>query len=178
MTISPIEFGVLFGLMTLMTLCALWAVVATDILKSALGLALTSAILAVVIFMLDAPIAAVFELSVCAGLITVVFISAISIVKPEGHTRSEDTSFRRHRSMKKYLPLPFLLAVAIIALWLNRVDLPMTLPVVGDPPSTWAEVLWNERRIDLVGQAIMILVGVFGIVVLFKEYVKKKGGET
>ena len=174
MTISPNEIF-LFISLGLMTLCALWAVMATDILKSALGLALTSAILAIVIFLLDSPMAAVFELSVCAGLITVVFISAISIIKPEGHDRGEDLVCRRQRSMKKYLPLPVLLAIACIFLWANRVDLP-AFPSLDAFPLTWAEVMWNERRIDLAGQAIMILVGVFGVVVLFKEYMKRKGG--
>ena len=171
--ISQNEFLILFGLMTLMTLCALWAVVATDILKSALGLALTSAILAIVIFMLDAPIAAVFELSVCAGLITVVFISAISMIKPEGNDRAEDLALRKSRRMKKYLPLPLLLIVAAFLLWMVRFDL-SAFPAAETVQLKLSEIMWGERRIDLAGQAIMILVGVFGIVVLFKEYMNQK----
>jgi NADH-quinone oxidoreductase subunit J len=175
MMISPTDLVFIFISLGLMTLCGLWAVMATDILKSALALALTSVFLAIVIFLLGAPLAAVFELSVCAGLITVIFISAISMIKPEGHTRGEDLDGRRKRSLKKYLPLPFLLAVAGLLLWINRMDLP-AFPVVGAPTLSLFEVMWDERRIDLVGQAIMILVGVFGIVVLFKEYMKRKGG--
>ena len=43
-----------------------------------------SAVLACVFFIAGAPFAAVFELVVGAGLITVLFISAISMTKPGG----------------------------------------------------------------------------------------------
>ena len=181
MTISPNELF-LFISLGLMTLCALWAVMATDILKSALALALTSVFLSVIIFLLRSPMAAVFELSVCAGLITVIFISAISMIKPEGHDRKEDLASRKDRRLKKYLPLPALLIVVMvgISLWMKgRVVLP-AIPVadasqmLGSPE--WYDVMWDARRVDLAGQAIIILVGVFGVVVLFKEYLKRKEG--
>ncbi|MCL2878395.1 MAG: NADH-quinone oxidoreductase subunit J [Acidobacteria bacterium] len=172
MTFSPND-PVFFITLVLMTLCALWAVMATDILKSALALALTSVFLSIAMFMLDSPLAAVFELSVCAGLITVVFISAISMIKPEGHDRGEDLSFRRNRRLKKYIALPVLLIVASILLWFNRFELP-AFPITDALPLKLSEVMWDERRADLAGQAIMILVGVFGVVVLFKEYLKRK----
>ena len=175
MTISPNELFIFISL-GLMTLCALWAVMATDLLKSALALALTSVCLAIIIFLLGSPLAAVFELSVCAGLITVVFISAISMVNPEGHNRVEAIELRRKRRLKKYLPLPILLVVAGILLWVNRIGLP-ALSVADAFPLSLSEVMWDERRVDLAGQAIIILVGVFGIVVLFKEYMKRKEGE-
>jgi NADH-quinone oxidoreductase subunit J len=175
MTISPNNLTFIFISLGLMTLFAIWAVMATDILKSALALALTSVFLSVVIFLLGSPLAAVFELSVCAGLITVVFISAISMIKPEGNTRGEDIGSRRHRRLKKYAPLPILLVIACILLWMNRVELP-ALSVADASALTMFEVMWDERRVDLAGQAIMILVGVFGVVVLFKEYMKRKAG--
>ena len=176
MTFSPNDPVLFFITLVLMTLSALWAVMATDILKSALGLALTSVFLSIAMFMLDSPLAAVFELSVCAGLITVVFISAISMIKPGGHDRGEDLSLRRNRRLKKYLPLPALLIVVSVLLWIYRVDLP-AFQIADAFPLKLSEVMWDERRVDLAGQAIMILVGVFGVVVLFKEYMKRKEGE-
>ena len=56
-----------------MLLCCLWAVMARGLLRAAIALATTSVVLAIIMFRLDSPLAAVFELSVCAGLITVVF---------------------------------------------------------------------------------------------------------
>jgi len=172
MTIYPCD-SVFFLTLVLMALCALWAVMATDILKSAIALALTSMFLSIAMFLLDSPLAAVFELSVCAGLITVVFISAISMIKPEGNDRGDDLVQRKSRRLKKYLPLPLLLVVTGILLWMVRVDMP-TLPAAEALSLELSEVMWGERRVDLAGQAIIILVGVFGIVVLFKEYMKQK----
>jgi len=51
------------------------------------------------------------------------------------------------------------------------------VPVADALQLKLSEVMWDERRVDLAGQAIMILVGVFGIVVLFKEYMKRKADE-
>jgi ethanolamine transporter EutH len=34
-------------------------------------------------------------------------------------------------------------------------------------------VLWNLRRIDIIGQILILLTGVFGVVILLKERVKK-----
>jgi len=172
MTISPCNYA-FFATLVLMLLSALWVVMATDILKSAIALAITRVFLSIVMFMLDSPLAAVFELSVCAGLITVVFISAISMIKPEGNDRAEDLALRKSRRMKKYLPLPLLLIVAAFLLWMVRFDL-SAFPAAETVQLKLSEIMWGERRIDLAGQAIMILVGVFGIVVLFKEYMNQK----
>jgi len=165
----------LFVLLALMVLSALWAVLATDILKSAIALALASVFLSIVIFLLGSPLAAVFELSVCAGLITVVFVSAISMVKPQGNTRQEDMINRKQRRLKKYLVLPILLAAAGVLMWLNRFDLPVLSVGDNSAAKSVAEVMWNLRRVDLVGQMLMILVGALGIVVLFKEFAKRGG---
>jgi hypothetical protein len=35
-------------------------------------------------------------------------------------------------------------------------------------------VLWSTRRLDLVGLLAIVLVGVFGVVVLFKEQPEKE----
>ena len=59
----------------LMLVFGIYAVMEHSILRSAIGLALSSAALAVTFYALGAPIASVFELSVCSGLVTVIFIS-------------------------------------------------------------------------------------------------------
>ncbi|MDD5730401.1 MAG: hypothetical protein PHN57_04670, partial [Candidatus Omnitrophica bacterium] len=60
--------GINAFLLIAMVLAALWAVMATRLLRAAIALALTSVILTVIMFRLNSPLAAVFELSVCAGL--------------------------------------------------------------------------------------------------------------
>lgn len=61
-------------------ICAILAVHLRDLLRAALCLAVLSVVLAGLFFKLGAPYAGAFELSVCAGLITVLFIAAISSV--------------------------------------------------------------------------------------------------
>ena len=173
MMISPTELIFLVTSLVLMTLCALWAVLATDLLKAALALAVVSMFLAIVIFLLGAPYAAIFELSVCAGLITVIFVSAISMVKPEGNTRQEEMAIQTQRRFGKYAQLPVLLLFTAILLYVCRFDF-TAIPAVAPTKLSFYEVMWDERRVDLLGQVIMILVGVFGVVVLFKEFIEGK----
>ncbi|RLJ00062.1 MAG: hypothetical protein DRP08_06770 [Candidatus Aenigmatarchaeota archaeon] len=52
-----------------------------DLLQSAVLLGVASAVISIAFFIADAPIAAAFELIVCAGLITVLFISTISLTR-------------------------------------------------------------------------------------------------
>ena len=83
------------ALLMLLLLAGICTVMTFNLLKSAIGLAVTSAILSLLLFLMDAPLAGVFELSVCAGLITVVFISVISLTKTLG---AAEARARRGRS--------------------------------------------------------------------------------
>ena len=60
---------------------AVLAVRFNNLLFAAISLAALSAILAIMFYQLNSPYAAVFELSVCAGLITALFVSAISLTR-------------------------------------------------------------------------------------------------
>ncbi len=152
-----------------LVLAALWAVMTRSLLRSAIGLALTSAILTIIMFRLDSPIAAVFELSVCSGLISVIFISVISLTAPMTKTQIiQHTKERLHR----FWYLPVIVVIAGIALSLANIRLNAVIP----PPEAEKDVrfvLWNLRQIDLIGQVSVLLAGVFGVVLLFKETKKK-----
>ncbi|MHB1482597.1 MAG: hydrogenase subunit MbhD domain-containing protein, partial [Bellilinea sp.] len=58
--------------------CAILAVRASRLLVSALWLAATSALVALEMYLLGAPEIAVIELSVGAGLVTILFVFAIN----------------------------------------------------------------------------------------------------
>jgi len=60
---------------------AIVAVLSKNLLRSAVALGIGSATLATVFFLLDAPYAGGFELSIGAGLISVLFIIAISLTE-------------------------------------------------------------------------------------------------
>ncbi len=65
----------------LVLLLAVLAVYLRDLLKGALSLAVMSAILAAMFYHFGAPWAAMFELSVCAGFITVLFLAVIALTE-------------------------------------------------------------------------------------------------
>lgn len=162
------NFAIWIILMLLLVVFALLSVMVRNLLRAAIALALTSAVLTIIMYVMKSPLAAVFELSVCAGLITVVFISAISMTRPRSE---EETRIRRKERIRRFAYLPVLIIVAFtVLLWLawTRVDF-NTLIRTSEITTTVQQVLWNSRQLDILGQIIIILAGVFGIVVLFKE---------
>lgn len=147
---------------------AVLAVMVRNLLKAAIALAITSVVLTAVMFMMKSPLAAVFELSVCAGLITVVFISAISMTRV---STDEEINEKRKERFKRFRYLPLILAAVFIAglcLAWRHIDFSrfISSPVTQ---TSVQEVLWKTRQIDILGQIVIILAGVFGVVVLFKE---------
>ena len=75
------DITIILILVTTMVIAAVYTVMVTRLIHSAIGLGITSAILAILIFQLASPLTAVFELSVCAGLISAIFISVISLTQ-------------------------------------------------------------------------------------------------
>jgi len=146
-------------------LAALWTVISKTLLKAAFGLAVTSVLLTIIMFGLSSPLAAMFELSVCAGLITAVFISAISLAKP---LTSEQKIALAKSKFKKYFFLPIIIVVIIFLL--RNFKLPADFHSANVLSQTTVNnIFWTERKMDLLGQLVILLAGVFGIVVLFKK---------
>lgn len=152
-------------LLTLLIAAAVWAIMHGTLLRAAIWLAITSVVLTVIMFKLGATLAAVFELSVCAGLIPVIFMSTISLTKPQTHEETMDMTKGR---ISRFWPLPVILVLIGSALIFTNLPLGFTLPA----PSTYTNVrsfLWELRQLDMLGQILILLAGVFGIVVLFKN---------
>ncbi|MBN1568966.1 MAG: hypothetical protein JXA73_14040 [Acidobacteria bacterium] len=155
---------VLLGLMVLLSIgCCIFK----DLLYVAVSLALISAILALVLFNFGANIAGVFELSVCAGLITVLFISTVSLTK--------DSDKRVETRLPTYfVPLFVLIFIGIdyfIIQWFAR-SVPAS--IVPQPSGTFQKVFWEIRSADILGQIGLIGAGVFGILALFRLTAKEK----
>jgi len=155
-------------LVGLLVAVALWTV-QTTIMRAAMGLALTSVVLTLLMFHLGAPLAAVFELSVCAGLITVLFFSTIGMTRPldEAGTRREKATLA-----KRFHPAFLVCAAVGIILYSSGYVLEIA-PPQGAAASV-RDVLWGQRQLDLVGLILGMFVGVFGVVILFKERKKKE----
>jgi NADH-quinone oxidoreductase subunit J len=157
--------NLILALLIILIIAALMVVFSSRLLLAAISLAVTSIMVTLLMFKLNSPIAAVFELSICAGLITVIFITTISFVKP---VEQEDLMETRKKRIKKYVALPVILIIVGLVTKFVIKPITLSLPAVIQETNV-ANVLWNLRQVDLLGQAIILLVGVFGIVVLFKE---------
>lgn len=149
------------ALMGLMALMACSAVYMKDLIRSALSLAFMSALLAVLLFRLDSPYAGVFELSVVAGLITVLFVSTIAL------TSSEDTASGARWPLPAFLLV--LVLFGLIDVWVMRELFASAPGAVAPSAGTFGMVFWGSRALDLMGQVAVIFGGVFGVLVLLRE---------
>jgi len=135
------------------------------LLRSVVGLAITSVILSIIMFRLDSPLAAVFELSVCAGLISVIFITTISFTE---RLSKETFEIRKKQRMHRFWLLPLIIVITVVLLSRCKVLLDFSLPVPAQEQDV-RNVLWNIRHMDLLGQVVLLLAGALGVVILFKE---------
>lgn len=151
----------------LMFISGVLAVMSDSMLKSAIALAVTSAMLAIVMYLLGSVWAAMFELSVCSGLITVIFISAISLSRTD---RKDLDGLYENRKRMAFLPVVLILGgvALILIVTAHNFVLPAAVPVAG-AVDTFREVLWTHRQADIWGQVIVVITGALTVVALFKE---------
>ena len=144
-------------LLLLAGLCAGMAV-RTRPLHAALWLAALSAVVAILFYRLGAPELAVVELSVGAGLITVLLAFAISMAEDEAMPAA-------------LVPRPFAWLLVVVAggalLWLLLPALPAVRQVATDAP--FIVQIWDNRALDLALQIVVVLTGVMGVLSLLGE---------
>jgi uncharacterized MnhB-related membrane protein len=139
-------------------LCALQAVRAKRLLSSALWLAGVSVLLSTLLYVLDAPEVAVIELSVGAGLVTVLFVFAIAI--------AGDDAIAAHSVVPSLLGLVLVLGLMALMAGLLLPTAEAAQPI--DEPS-FATVLWQTRGLDVLVQVALIFAGVLGVLGLLAE---------
>jgi NADH-quinone oxidoreductase subunit J len=149
-------------------LLALWAVLAPRLLRAVVALAATSVLVTLLLFRLDSPLAAVFELSVCAGLVSAIFLGAITLTQPETAAQVSESAKERIRRYWFLPPLLLLLGVALL-----QVSMPGS-PAAAPTGDDVRKVFWTSRHLDLLGQITVLVAGAFGVVVLFKEAKKNE----
>jgi uncharacterized MnhB-related membrane protein len=154
-------------LLTIITLiCAVQALRATSLLVSAAWLAGVSALTAIFIYSLGAPEAAVIELSVGAGLVTVIFVFAISVAGEE--------AIRAPALLRR--PVAWVLGGAAILL-LGR----LLWPLASADPTTAAAAeasfgvtFWEQRGLDALVQVVLIFAGALTLLSLLGERPEQK----
>jgi len=154
-----------FILLSVLVLAALWTVMTIRLIHSIVGLAITSVILSIIMYRLNSPLAAVFELSVCAGLISVIFIIAVGFTE---RTSKKMFPAERKERLTRFWYLPFIIIAAALLMSQFLIVPHFELPPPAESQNV-RNVLWNLKHLDLLGQVIVLLAGAFGVAVLFKE---------
>lgn len=155
---------VLYILLGLLVFSALLTAMIKNTLKAVIALAVASVILTVIMFIMGAPLAAVFELSVAAGLITAIFASTISLTE---NPADKDSGAQKKR-ISRYIFLPIIIVIVAGIIFIMKPGLDFT-SVTGAAEDTIQNTIWHTRNLDIAGQILVILAGVFGVVILFKE---------
>ncbi len=150
----------LFPLIAVLLIFAIQALRARSLITSALWLAGVSALSAVLFFLYGGQLVAVIELSVGAGLVTVLFVFAINIA---GDDAIESQPIP---PLRWIIPLAFLF-IALLGwfVWPSPATAPA--PAVAEPPLS--VLLWQVRGMDLMVQIVLIFSGVLGLLGLLAE---------
>jgi NADH:ubiquinone oxidoreductase subunit 6 (subunit J) len=137
---------------------AIQAIRSKRLITSALWLAGVSALLSVFFYLMRATLVAVIELSVGAGLVTVLFVFAISVAGEEG------------MDQPSLLPKPLAwILVCFSALFLGWFLLPETGISTLIPEPSLATIFWEYRGLDVLIQVVLIFSGVLGLLGLLAE---------
>lgn len=149
----------LLGLLIIgIILCAILAISANRLLSSAIWLAGVSALSSILFYMLDAREVAVIELSIGVGLVTVLFVFAISIAGDDA------------MDAKPLVPriLGTLLALCMILL-LGWMVAPAFLTAEKTAELSSTDILWQVRGLDLIVQVTLIFAGVLSVLGLLSD---------
>lgn len=145
-------------LVPLLCLCALQAVRARRLIGSALWLAGASACLAILLYRLGAHEVAVIELSVGAGLVTVMFVYAISMA-------GEDAIGAPSVVSKPLAGMLAGLGTVLLGLMLSG-GLPARSAQVE---AGFAATLWQARALDVLLLLVLVFAGVLGVAGLLAD---------
>ncbi|MEA3306910.1 MAG: NADH-quinone oxidoreductase subunit J [Elusimicrobiota bacterium] len=146
------------ALFIIIILLALTAVMAKNMIFSIVLLASLSIGISLILFTFTSPWAAVFELSVCAGLITVLFISVINLMPPKKRELQE--------SRLKFNLLPLALLIVAVLGWIYIIPLFETLskyPHLNIHNYPLGQIIWKDRIFDLIGQICVFAAGALAI---------------
>jgi NADH:ubiquinone oxidoreductase subunit 6 (subunit J) len=139
-------------------LFAFQAIRVSRLMISALWLAGASALLSLIFYIMGAYMIAVIELSVGAGLVTVLFVFAITIAGEEPG------------ELSSLVPKPLAAAMAILPLIvLGWYALPLTFTHLPITEASLPNILWQQRALDVFVQVVLIFSGVLGLLGVLEE---------
>lgn len=140
-------------------LCGFLALRANRLLSSALWLAAASAFTSILLYQLNAYEVAVIELSVGAGLVTVLFVFAIAIAGEDG--------IRATAVVPKWVSWTLLAGVMLLLGWFVSPLVVFRSETAESIP--FSTMLWQNRALDVLVQVGLIFAGVMGVLGLLAE---------
>jgi len=153
--LEALVYGILVGAAIF---SAIQSLRADSLLRSAIWLAGVSVLISIVIYLLGAHRVAVIELSVGAGLVTVLFVFAISVAGGEGIGE------------RSLIPKPLAWSLIIFSgLLLIYFVLPIKASISTVSETSLATVFWQDRSLDLLVQVALIYSGALGLVGILAE---------
>ena len=133
--------------------CAYQMMRAEKLLIATLWLALCSVLVSVLLYKLGAPEVAVIELSVGAGLVTVLFVYAFSII---GELTIDERGI---------VPRPLVWTLILVTcLTLGWLTIPQLEARVAVSEPSFASTLWQQRGLDVIVQIVLIFSGILGLI--------------
>lgn len=147
--------------------CAYRAIVARRILSATIYLACISALVSATLYLMGAAQVAVMELSVGAGLVTVLLVYAVSVV---GDDALDPASV---------IPKPLAFGIVGLAvLILGGMAYPAVQRTLTSVSVDLISSLWQNRVLDVWIQITLIFSGVMGVLGLLSEQVPGKKEEA
>jgi uncharacterized MnhB-related membrane protein len=138
--------------------CAYRAIVSKKILSATIYLACISSLVSAVLYLMGAAQVAVMELSVGAGLVTVLLVYAVSVV---GDDAMDPPSV---------VPKPLAFGVVgLVMILLGFMAFPATSKNFENSSIALAIALWQNRVLDVWIQIALIFSGVMGVLGLLSE---------
>jgi uncharacterized MnhB-related membrane protein len=138
--------------------CAYRAIVSKKILSATIYLACISALVSAVLYLMGAAQVAVMELSVGAGLVTVLLVYAVSVVG--------DDALDPASVVPK--PLAFVM-VGLVTILMGFMAFPAVSENVDTSALALSIALWKDRVLDVWIQIVLIFSGVMGVLGLLSE---------
>lgn len=142
------------------------AVMVRSTFKSAIALGSVSILLGIVMYLLGASWAALFEISVCSGFVTFIFISAVTMTS---HSREEQDEIYAQSRHTRLLPILLIGGGIVLLAVFAMAHFGLPYPA-GDVVQNALDVeLWENHKDLIVALIVALLAGTFAVVVLFRE---------
>ncbi len=150
-------------------ICAIQAVRSAQLLIAALWLAGVSACIALFLYALGAHAIAVIELSVGAGLVTILMVFAITMVGEDSEPHQP--------VVPRWMAIALPAAVLILAAGL-LLNAGISSSADAAPDESLSAVLWQLRGADVAAQLALIFAGVLGLLALLADDREEPGASS